>query len=108
MVEHRVYKLGFSIIWTVLMALAGWFITYEPEYEKQTLLYKIIFAVIPFFGLVFIWDSLRKLRRFRSVRCETVDNALVYTWVEVDGSRKSSAVDPRIEWDKEDRNFADP
>jgi len=100
--------LVFNIIWTVLAALGAWFIAYEPDWQSQEAFVKIIFTAMPFAGLLFIWDSLRKLRRFRSVRCETIDNETVYVWTELNGSEKRSTVDPRIEWDKEDRNFADP
>jgi hypothetical protein len=101
------HTLVFSIIWTVLAALGAWFITYEPDWQDQKTFVKIIFSAMPFVGLLFIWDSFRKLRRFRGVRCETIDEETVYIWTELNGSEKRSTVDPRIEWDKEDRNFAD-
>jgi hypothetical protein len=101
------HTLVFSIIWTVLAALGAWFITYEPGWQNRKAFVKIIFAVMPLVGLLFIWDSLRKLRRFRSVRSEMIDNETVYVWTELNGSEKRSTVDPRIEWDQEDRNFAD-
>lgn len=101
-------KLGFSIIWTVLATLGAGFMTLGPEYQNQGYLFKVMTALFPFFGLPFICDSLRRLRRFRSVRRETIAKETVYIWTELDGSTKSSDLDPRIEWDKEDRNFADP
>lgn len=102
------YKLGFSIIWTVLAVLGAWFIAYEPDWQDQEAFVKIIFTAMPFAGLLFIWDSLRKLRRFRNVRCKTIDGETVYVWTDLNGSKKRSTVDPRIAWDKDDRNFADP
>ena len=59
--------------------------------------------LMPFAGIPFIWDSLRKLQRFRSAREENG----IFIWTELDGSERRSAVDPRIEWDKDDRNFSD-
>lgn len=104
------YYFCFSIIWTILVALFVLFFEFDPgpEYQKHEQIGKVIFAAMPFVGLLFIWDSFRKLRRFRTVRCETIDGETVYVWTELNGSEKRSTVDPRIEWDKEDRNFADP
>lgn len=104
------YTLVFSIIWTALAALFVLFFDFDlgPEYQTHEHIGKVIFFTMPFFGLLFIWDSLRKLRRFRSVRCKMIDGETVYVWTELNGSEKRSAVDPRIEWDKEDQNFADP
>ncbi len=104
------YTLVFSIIWTVLTALFALFFNLDPALadQKHELLLRSGFAVMPVFGLLFIWDSLRKLRRYRSVRCETTDNETVYVWTELNNSEKRSPVDPRIAWDKDDRNFADP
>lgn len=101
------YTLIFSIIWTVLTALGAWFITFEPEWQKQESFVKIIFNAMPFVGLLFIWGSLRKLRRFRSVRTKKIDNKTVYFWTELDGSESSSSIDPRIAWDEKDRDFSD-
>ncbi len=104
------HTLVFSIIWTALAALFVLFFDLDPgpEYQKHEQIGKVIFTAMPFVGLLFIWDSLRKLRRFRSVRCETIDAETFYVWTELNGSEKRSTVDPRIDWDKEDRNFADP
>lgn len=104
------YTLGFSIIWTILAALFVLFFEYDPgpEFQKHEQIGQVIFTAMPFMGLLFIWDSFRKLRRFRSVRCETIKGETVYVWTELNGSEKRSTVDPRIVWDKEDRNFADP
>jgi len=107
MAEHRMHTLVFSIIWTVLAAIGAWFITYQPDWQNQEAFVKILFTGMPFAGLLFIWDSLRKLRRSRSVRCETIGKETVYVWTELNGFEKRSNVDPRIEWDQEDRNFAD-
>lgn len=105
--HYRMYKLGFSITWTVLTALGVWFIHFEPDWQDQEAFVKIILTAMPLAGLPFIWDSLRKLRRFRSVRTEMADNKTVYFWIELDGSESSSTIDPRIAWDSEDRNFSD-
>jgi len=104
------YKLGFSIIWTVLTALFVLFFDLDPapEYQRYEQLGKVIYTAMPFVGLLFIWDSLRKLRRYRSVRSEKIDGETVYVWTELNGSEQRSTMDPRIAWDKDDRNFADP
>lgn len=110
MARHRMYTLGFSTIWTVLATLFVLFFDPDPgpEYQRHEYIGKVILTAMPFVGLLFICDSLRKLHRFRSVRCETIDGEAVYVWTELNGSKKRSNVDPRIQWDKEDRNFADP
>jgi hypothetical protein len=106
--QHRMYTLGFSITWTVLAALFAWFIRFEPDWQQQEAFVKITLTAMPLAGLLFIRDSLRKMRRQRSVRWETTGEATVFIWKKLDGSEKRSCVDPRVEWDKDDRNFADP
>lgn len=110
MAQHRMHTLVFSMIWTALAALVALFfdLDFGPEYQQYEHVGKIIFTAMPFVGLLFIWDSLRKLRRFRSVRSATIDGETVFVWTELNGSQKTSTTDPRIAWDKEDRNFADP
>ena len=102
-------KLVFGIVWTALAALFALNFDYGPgpEYERHEQIGKVIFTAMPFVGLLFIWDSYRKLRRFRSVRCERTDEGTVYVWTELNGSEGRSIVDPRIEWEKEDKNFSD-
>ena len=97
----------FSIIWTTLAAAGAIYLRQDPEFAQETLLFKIIMTAMPLAGVVFIWDSLRKLRRFRSVRREEVSGNTEYVWTEIDGSEKRSTTDPRPAWDEEDRNFAD-
>ncbi|MEL6104184.1 MAG: hypothetical protein AAFV87_16965 [Pseudomonadota bacterium] len=102
------YTLVFSVLWTALMAIGVFFISSEVEYQQQEQLFKVVFTLTPFAGLLFIWDSVRKLRRYRSVRFESLDNETVYIWTELNGTEKRSTVDPRVQWDIDDRNFADP
>lgn len=97
------YTLGFSIIWTVLMTGAVVYMLLNGDFDGQSALFRAIFAGMPFVGLLFIWDSLRKLRRFRSVRRDGDD----FVWTELNGKEGRSKMDPRIKWDAEDRNFSD-
>ena len=95
--------LVFSLVWTVLMTTGVGYALVRGDFDGQSTLFKLIFAVMPLVGLLFIWDSLRKLRRFRSVRQKDG----VFVWTALDGSEGRSTPDPRIAWDAEDRNFSD-
>jgi len=101
------YTLWFSIIWTVLAAVGVFFGWRNPEFAHQPSFVQIFLSMMPLAGFLFIWHSLRKLRRFRNVRCE--ENAVkpVYIWTDLDGTERRSSKDPRPAWDEEDRNFAD-
>lgn len=101
------YTLGFSILWTVLFAIAVVFLWQDPDFLKETKTFRIAFSLVPLFGFLFIWDSLRKLRRFRSVREEEEGGQLWYVWTDLGGRVQRSLDDPRPAWDAEDRNFAD-
>jgi len=99
--------LWFSIIWTVLAAVGVFFFRKEPDFAHQPLFFQIIMTLLPLAGFLFIWVSLRKLRRFRSVRCEEDAGKPVYIWTDLDGTERRSPKDPRPAWNEEDRNFAD-
>ena len=101
------YTLWFGIIWTALAFAGLVFFRVEPEYAQHEWLVRMAMTLMPFAGFIVIWDGLRKLRRIRSVRREETPDGPVYVWTELDGSEKRSSEDPRPEWDKEDRNFAD-
>lgn len=101
------YTLIFSIVWTVLAALFVAAFHYEHDLTSQHLAFQIIFPLMPFAGLLFIWDSYRKYCRFKSVHVEQSDKGEVFVWVDLDGSEKRDTIDPRIKWDEEDRNFSD-
>jgi len=101
------YTLSFSIIWTVLAAVGVFFFSREPVFALQPMFFQIFIIMMPLAGFLFIWDSLRKLRRFRSVRCQEDAGKPVCIWTDFDGSERRSSKDPRPAWDEEDRNFAD-
>ena len=101
------YTFCFAILWTVLAAVGVFYFRQDPEFAQQTFLFKVIITAMPFAGIPFIWNSLRKLYRFRSVRRVDVSGHTEYIWTDVDGSEKRSASDPRPAWDKEDRDFTD-
>ena len=61
----------------------------------------ILFA-FPVFGAFFTYVSWLHWRRYRSVRTEMVNGAVVYIWIELNGSETRSAKDPRPEWDAAD------
>ncbi len=95
--------LGFSLIWTVLMTTGVVFAFVRGDFDGESILFKLIFTISPLVGVLFIWDSLRKLRRYRSVRKTGTE----FVWTEINGSQGRSIIDPRIAWDAEDRNFSD-
>jgi hypothetical protein len=97
------YTLGFSLIWTVLMTIGVAYICTRGDFPGDSTLIQLIMALMPLVGVFFIWHSLRKLRRFRSVRQDGDE----FVWTELNGGEGSSATDPRITWDAEDRNFSD-
>ena len=99
--------LWFGIIWTVLAFTFLFFFRVEPEYAQQELFFRIAMTLMPFAGFFLIWDGLRKLRQYRSVRREETSDGPLYVLIELNGSEMRSSEDPRPEWDKEDRNFAD-
>jgi hypothetical protein len=101
------YTRSFSIIWTVLMTMGVFYFWREPDFARQPLFFQIIMTTLPLAGFLFMWDSLRKLRRFRSVRCEEDAGKPLYIWTEFDGSERRSSKDPRPAWDEEDRDCAD-
>lgn len=101
------YTLVFSVVWTVLAAAGVIAFYFEHGFADQPLVFRIFFPIFPFAGIPFIWGSLRRLRRFKSVRHETSAGGAVYIWNELDGSERRSATDPRIKWDEEDRDFGD-
>ncbi|MEJ8559915.1 hypothetical protein QTO30_00725 [Yoonia sp. GPGPB17] len=101
------YTFWFSAIWTTLTSIGVIYLWQEPEFVLQTPLFKIVMTAMPFVGVPFVWDSLRKLRLLRSVREVKISGHTEFVWTELDGSEKSSETDPRPAWDNEDRNFAD-
>ncbi|WP_197919257.1 hypothetical protein [Thiosulfatihalobacter marinus] len=97
------YTLGFGIIWTLVAFACLIAFSRQDDFQAETTLYKVLMTLMPFAGFLVIWDGWRKLRRFRSVREEDG----MFVWTELDGSEQRSDIDPRIVWDKEDRNFSD-
>lgn len=101
------YSLIFSITWTVLAATGILLFARTPESESQSMIFQIVMIATPFAGFLFIWDSLRKLRRIRNVRRKQVAGKTMYIWTDPDGTERRSETDPRPAWDMEDRDFAD-
>ncbi len=62
------HTLGFGILWTALAFTGLFFLRLEPEFTQQELFFRIIITLMPFAGCMVVWDGVRKLRRFRSVR----------------------------------------
>ena len=93
----------FSILWTVCTAALVAAFLRQEGFDANPIWFNVAMFLMPFAGIPFIWDSHRKLRRFRSVRAE----GGVFVWTELDGSEQRSDIDPRIAWDREDRNFSD-
>lgn len=107
MEQFEVYTFWFSAIWTALTSVGVIYLWQEPEFARQSPLFKVIMTAMPLGGVPFVWHSLRKLRRFRSVRQVKVSGHTEFVWTELDGSEKRSEIDPRPAWNDEDRNFAD-
>ncbi len=101
------YTLIFSIVWTVLVTIGVIAFHFEHDMSRQHIFVQIFCPLMPFAGFLFIWDSLRKYRRFKSVRVENSDEGEVFVWTDLDGSEKKDTIDPRIKWDKEDRDLSD-
>lgn len=99
--------LVFSIAWTGLFAIAviaSWF---DPAFQSEPLWFRITFSACPLAGALFISDSLRKLRRHRSVRLVRDDGQEWFVWTDLNGLKMRSLEDPRPEWDAGDKDFAD-
>ena len=97
------YTLGFGIIWTLLAFAFLIAFSRQDDFQAETNLFKVLMTLMPFAGFLVIWDGWRKLRRLRSIREEDG----MFIWTELDGSEQRNTIDPRIAWDKEDRNFSD-
>jgi FtsH-binding integral membrane protein len=102
-----VNTLTFSFVWTLLFSAGVVYLWTQPQFESQSLWFKVIFSLCPLGGVFFIVDSWRKVRRYKSVRCERDGSQLWYVWTEINGEEKRSLQDPRQTWDAEDKNFAD-
>lgn len=95
--------LVFSIAWTIFCAVLSAAFFRHEGFDSHPTWFNTLAILMPFVGLLFVWDSLRKLRRYRSVR----EEGGTYVWTELDGSEVRSKIDPRIKWREDDRNFAD-
>lgn len=99
--------LVFGVVWTVLAVALAVGLQLQPEFSHQTLFYKVIMMMIPLAGIFVIRDGIRRVRRFRSVRVETLPSGPIFIWTDFDGTELRDKKDPRPQWDEEDRNFAD-
>ena len=97
------YTLGFSLIWTILTTIGVVYTYSSGDFAGYSTLFQLIMASMPLVGVFFIRHSLRKLRRFRSVRQDGGE----FVWTELNGREGRSTTDPRIAWDAEDRSFSD-
>ena len=95
--------LVFSIVWTVGSGVLIVLFFRQEGFDSHPVWFNTVMALMPVAGVPFIWDSLRKLRRYRSVREE--DGAFI--WTDLDGSERRDTVDPRIVWQADDRKFSD-
>lgn len=100
-------SLIFSIVWTLLAAVFVVAFHFQTDFQTESAVFKLVFRLMPLIGLIFIWDSWRKYRRFRSVRCEPSGNGEVFVWTELNGSQRRSETDPRPKWQDDDR-LTDP
>ncbi len=95
-------RLILSVIWTVFATgiCIGLFL--QERDAGNGLLVLALMVVFLLFGLVFMWDSVRRLRRRNSVRKVRENGADTYVWIEFDGTERRSRRDPREEWDAAD------
>lgn len=94
---------GFGGLWTILTAVLVIAFSRRGDFQAQTTLFKVVMTLLPFAGLLVIWEGYRKLRRFRSIR----EEGGAFVWTELDGTTPRSPEDPRPAWDTEDRNFSE-
>lgn len=100
-------SLIFSIVWTALAVAFVIAFHFEPGFQNESTLFKLVFRLMPLVGLLFVWDSWRKYRRFRSVRCESSEDGALFVWTELNGQQVRSKTDPRPKW-KDDDRLTDP
>jgi len=91
-------QLIFAIVWTGIMI----FIVAFGGLSGTAPLERALFMLLPIFGVALIWHSWKRLRRWRSLRTETVGGVSVYVWIETDGSECRSTRDPRPDWEDDD------
>ncbi len=95
--------LNFMIVWTVLATVLLIAFLRQDYFWNQAPFFRFIFCAMPVVGLWFTWQSLRKYRRWQSLRTEEIDSQTVFAWTDLNGQMKSSTSDPSVEWSKEDR-----
>ena len=95
--------LSFSIVWTVLAFLGAIAMWNDPRFAEEAPRVRWILSGLPVFGVWFIWWSWRRVQRYRSVRVVKSRGRDLFVWTELDGGARRDRVDPRIEWDKDDR-----
>ena len=93
----------FSIVWTVGVTIGVIAMWRDPEFDQNAPIVRWILSGMPVFGVWFIRYCWRRVKRYQSVQVVHSEGREVYVWTDLDGSIKKDTVDPRIEWDKEDR-----
>ena len=101
------YKVAFGVVSGAILIMVVVLFWQGPGVADPALVSRFLMVIAPLVGVLFVWDSLRRRRRGRSLRCEDVAGRRVYVWTDLDGVERRSATDPRPEWDAEDRTFAD-
>ena len=94
--------LGFSIIWTVGWTIGVIAMWRGDEFSDHPTV-RVILSLASIFGLSCIRWSWRRYKRYQSVTVVGTGEGQIFVWTEIDGSEHSSATDPRIQWDEEDR-----
>ncbi len=91
-------RLIFAIFWTAC-TLTPLLIGALPEIG---LVERSIYLLFPAFGIFFTWHSWLLLRRWRSLRTETVGGVTFYIWIEKNGRECRATKDPRGDWEADD------
>ena len=95
--------LGFSIVWTIFATIGTYFIWNDASWAHEAPIVRLVLSTFPALGLLFIWWSWKRFRRYQSVREVESDAGVQFFWTDLDGTEKQSGTDPRLQWDEDDR-----
>ncbi|KPQ17258.1 MAG: hypothetical protein HLUCCO18_05395 [Rhodobacteraceae bacterium HLUCCO18] len=85
---------GFSFLWT---AVCAWFLF--ATFDELSPLERSVGIGCVLIGLLLMRTTWLRWRRHRSLRVETDGDSTWYVWIEIDGTPRRSACDPRKDWD---------
>ena len=95
--------LWFSVVWTIFATIGAYSIWNDASWADEAPIVRRVLSTLPLFGLFFIWWSWRRFRRYQSVRVVESDAGVAFYWTDLNGEEKQSGIDPRLQWDEDDR-----